>query len=250
MNETPTVQVPPALQTWLRTADTAVMIENHQISINSGWWTRELTSHGFDDTLLGSTLTRGDLFELADGANESPEGAISLLWNTLAWGVGTRPRNVKGRIAAVAEKRDYSGRLLQEAAQLSRVDPVGAYKLMRPTKYRNAITWLGPAFFTKFLYFAGGGAPLHPCSILDSRVARTLRSSGWSDLATGNWSADTYGTYCGLVDRWREETGSARNDLIERWLFDAADATTYDDSDDLGETVFSPDELRDIHYWL
>jgi hypothetical protein len=48
------------------------------------------------------------------------------------------------------------------AAETSRHDPTGAYQLMRPGRH-NAIRSLGPSFFTKFLYFAGGGAQNHPC---------------------------------------------------------------------------------------
>lgn len=243
MNESRAIDVPSALRRWLSTANSDAVIYSHQISIDRDWWTRQLAVHDFDDTLLGSKLSRSDLFQLADAAIESPEGAISLLWNTLAWGVGTRPRNVKRRIAAVAADRARAGELLQEAAQMSRIDPVRAYELLRPNKYRNAITWLGPAFFTKFLYFAGGGRPDHPCCILDNRVARTLQTSGWPGLANGSWSAQTYDGYTSLIGQWRRETDCARNDLIERWLFDAGGTGP-------NESAFSPDELRSIHYWL
>lgn len=46
--------------------------------------------------------------------------------------------------------------LLRRAAGLSMTDPRGAFLLLKPGG--NAISSLGPNFFTKFLYFAGGGA--------------------------------------------------------------------------------------------
>ncbi|MEU3642239.1 hypothetical protein AB0E59_02580 [Lentzea sp. NPDC034063] len=63
--------------------------------------------------------------------------------------------------------------LLTRAADLSRSDPPSAFALLRPGN-SNAIRYLGPSFFTKFLYFAGGGAPDHPCLILDRVVATRL----------------------------------------------------------------------------
>jgi ABC-type transport system substrate-binding protein len=60
-----------------------------------------------------------------------------------------------------------------------------------------AIAHLGPALFTKYLYFAGAGAPDHPSLILDSRVAVALVDIRWTSLRpeTG-WPAETYQRYC------------------------------------------------------
>jgi hypothetical protein len=87
-------------------------------------------------------------------------------------------------------------------------------------------TWV-PAFFTKYLYFAGAGDPRHPCVILDSRVAAALVRIGWTSLHTkGGWPAITYSRYLDLLGRWSSELGSGRQDgsprldLLERWLFD------------------------------
>ncbi|MHA7132459.1 8-oxoguanine DNA glycosylase OGG fold protein [Oerskovia turbata] len=90
---------------------------------------------------------------------------------------------------------------------------------------------LGPAFFTKVLYFVGGeelqvrGAVR--CRILDARVVGSLRSSGWESLPKGNynWFADTYVSYCELSARWAGELSvdigrSVEADEIERVLFD------------------------------
>lgn len=209
------------MTSWLREVDTHAVIDAHAIAVNPRWWNQQLTRQNFIDPLLGATLTRADLFGLADGARQSPEGALTLLWNSLAWGSGTRNRNNKRRIDAIATNREEHGQLLQDAAQLSTTDPVRAYQLLRPRRH-NTISSLGPAFFTKYLYFAGGGDPHHPCCILDNLVARSLRHAGYSDIADANWSAQTYRHYIELIERWRIETGAPRNDLIERWLFDSA----------------------------
>jgi hypothetical protein len=148
-----------------------------------------------------------------------------LLWATLAWGTGRLHRNNKARVAVVKKGRDELSELLRRAADAGRTDPSAAYRLLRP--YRNAVAYLGPPFFTKFLYFAGGGSTAHPSLILDSLVAKSLRRQcGWTEL-TGwySWSANQYGDYCQLLARWAKEvnetgTGEAlRPDELEYALF-------------------------------
>jgi hypothetical protein len=76
------------------------------------------------------------------------------------------------------------------------------------------VTWLGPAFFTKLLYFAGfdrtpGPQPL----ILDRFVAKTL---GWR---TTGWTATDYGTYLDAATSWAGEYATTP-DVVERTLFE------------------------------
>ncbi|WP_284505436.1 8-oxoguanine DNA glycosylase OGG fold protein [Streptomyces cellostaticus] len=65
----------------------------------------------------------------------------------------------------------------------------------------------------------------HPCAILDSRVADTLRSTcQWDSLGSGEWPASTYARYCALLQRWAQEENRQLGrrigaDEIERWLF-------------------------------
>lgn len=71
-------------------------------------------------------------------------------------------------------------------------------------KHRRTVVLLGqlgPAFFTKYLYFAGGGEPHHPCTILDVNVARALQDTcGWSSLPiTGGWGSSAFDRYCTLL---------------------------------------------------
>lgn len=195
-------------------------IDNHKIDVGQGWWTSTLREHGFDDTLVGETIRRADIFALADQAAETPSAALTLLWNSLAWGSGSKRRNNKARIASVARDREGAAALLQRAARLSRTQPHAAYGLLYPDN-RTAIPELGPAFFTKYLYFAGGGAAGHPCCILDENVALALHTTcGWRSLPTKNWLDSAYGRYAELLARWVSEHRLARLDVIERWLFE------------------------------
>lgn len=195
-------------------------IDNHGVGVGRTWWTSALREHGFDDTLVGDTLRRADIFALAEHARDSPAAALTLLWNSIAWGSGSKRRNNKGRIASVARDPDNAGALLQAAAWLSRTDPRAAYDLLYPCN-RTAIPELGPAFFTKYLYFAGGGAAEHPCCILDENVALALQKTcGWRSLPTRSWLATAYERYAVLLARWVGEHGLARPDVVERWLFE------------------------------
>ncbi|WP_324614123.1 hypothetical protein [Streptomyces sp. XY152] len=81
------------------------------------------------------------------------------------------------------------------------------------------------------MYFAGSSVLDHPCVILDSQVAATLRNTcKWGSLGEDGWPASTYVRYCTLLDRWaREESRRLGRrigigigigiDEIERWLF-------------------------------
>ncbi|MFD7604762.1 hypothetical protein ACFWAN_30465, partial [Streptomyces mirabilis] len=65
----------------------------------------------------------------------------------------------------------------------------------------------------------------HPCAILDSQVAATLRDTcKWDSLGENEWPTSTYVRYCALLDRWAHEESSRFGrrigiDEIERWLF-------------------------------
>jgi hypothetical protein len=195
-------------------------IDNHAIDVGRSWWSETLGEYGFDDTVAAETIRRADIFAMADAAADEPAAALTLLWNALAWGSGSGRRNNRARIAAVAADRDAATRLLQETARRSRCNPAEAYDLLYPGN-RTAISDLGPAFFTKYLYFAGAGSPQHPSSILDENVARALNETcGWRTLPLKNWYATAYGRYALLLALWVDEHSFGRRDVIERWLFE------------------------------
>ncbi|GAA2559834.1 hypothetical protein GCM10010423_72610 [Streptomyces levis] len=204
-------------------------IDGHTIPVATHWWNTETAAAHLPGTPVtepGVTeLSRGDLFR--DAANLDPgceEELLRFLWRVLAWGSGMRLRLNRRRIRAVADNPSSAVAALRQALQAARENPAHAYEALRP-EGRNAIAYLGPAFSTKVLYFAGGGALDHPCVILDSQVAATLRDiCKWDSLGKGGWPTSTYVRYCALLDRWaREESRQLGRhigtDEIERWLF-------------------------------
>jgi hypothetical protein len=130
---------------------------------------------------------------------------------------------------------DAADALLMTAATRASTDAWGAYDLLNPGG-KPAIAYLGPAFSTKFLNFAGGGTPDHPCSILDSRVTFALHHSGWDSLpadSTG-WPTATYERYLQFLRRWAalaedELDRAVAYDEIEYWLFGKGAPATPDE---------------------
>lgn len=225
---------PPGLLASASLGPRETRVYDHKIAVRSHWWDNELKAHGFADetfTAADSVLTRRDLFELGSRASDDAGAARRLLWATLAWGTGERHRNNRARIASLAVDPDGIGKKLAGAAALARNDAEAAYRAMMPGG-RNLVAYLGPPFFTKFLYFAGAGDPAHPCLILDSVVAEALArlegASAWELPGRRYWwPSSTYVEYTRLLHRWAREVSDARHesiaaDQLERWLFSPA----------------------------
>ncbi|MGD7003251.1 hypothetical protein [Corynebacterium halotolerans] len=219
MANTPNLTPPP----WLRDRLDGASV-TPDIFHQGGWVNRramedELREHEFEPRLIGDWISRAQLFEYADWARESQEGALQLLFNTMAWAEGKANRNNRRRVRAIARDRERAGELLQTAAQLSGTDAESAYNRLLTGVRTPAISTISPTVFTKFLYFCGAGRPNHPALMLDRAVAEALREAGWRDFRTQNWSGAEYVAYLNLVTRWRDELSGdfprLRTDLVE-----------------------------------
>lgn len=185
---------------------------NHEVSADADRWQRELAARGLTAPIgkLHGTgvvqLSRGDLFSIAD-QEPSSDSAIQLLWYSLAWGLGTRAPRLHARLNGIAEDERKAANLLTEAWGLARneADAEKAYSVLTTDKGRGRIKWLGPAFSTKFLYFAQGSARAPSYLILDAVVARNLRSTAWPSAPSTAWWPSTYGEYCLLMKNWAEQ---------------------------------------------
>lgn len=181
-------------------------------------------------------LTRGDIFELArplSGADATDNDYLSVLWHVLAWGTGKSQRGNLTRIRAFVppSNRDRNVALLRTAAGHARCGEVDAAYRTLVRSGGGKISGLGPAFFTKYLYFVSEGCTGTRCLILDARVAKNLATTAdWKSLPhrgdsySCNWYTATYVAYCELLERWAQEETSAsgveiRPDEFERALF-------------------------------
>lgn len=173
-------------------------------------------------------ISRGGLFRLARQARADDTGtaALHLFWQSLAWGTGDSHRNTPGRIASVAANEERAALLLRDAARLAVGDPEAAFLKLQPN--RPALKSWGPNFFTKYLYFAGGGSLDHPSLIVDARVLATLKEATGSPVFLPrytNYSVSTYLAACDVMRTWAEQLSSLKRtvgaDEVERWAFDA-----------------------------
>lgn len=204
-------------------------VPTHAVPVNRAWWDAALREFGLPGGPVvpdgEGTLSRSFVFGLGGAVGEasSDEEVLSFLWHVLAW--GSRGRNNRRRLRSIAELMPEAADLLRQACIAARESPVAGYEVLRPTGRNNAIPWLGPAFLTKVLYFAGGGASGHQALILDDRVAGALIDHGWWSLRTGgNWPTRTYERYCDLLTRWAAEASEqvgreVASDELELWLF-------------------------------
>lgn len=211
----------------------AAAVMSHAVSVDSDRWQRALAARDLRQAegKLGSaqhiSVTRKEVFDLGDKAR-TVENAFQLLYYCLAWGLGTRAPRLHQRLDGVAAQEEKAGRLLLDAWNLVRDGaPIGeAYRTLTSNRGAGRIPWFGPAFSTKFLYFAQGSAARPRYVILDQVVAKNLCPDPWPEAPTAGWWPETYERYGRLLDRWADQAterlGKARQvrmDEIELTLF-------------------------------
>lgn len=202
------------------------------------WWDNELAAAGLGQRVRlegrdadgHQVLNRSQLFAMAETATSGDtDRLLDFVWHVLLWGSGRARRNNRTRIRGLSPSgRQADGvEHLRRAADHARENRVkDAYATLR-RRPRGVLPGLGPAFFTKYLYFVGGGSAAHRCLILDQRVTASLRTLGWKSLTGYNWSTATYVAYCELLSRWAEESSkdlgrTVGPDEWEKVLFEPA----------------------------
>ena len=172
-------------------------------------------------------LSRKEVFDLG-GQAPSKSAVFQLLYHSLAWGLGPKAPRMHARLDGLARDPGMARDLLLHAWEEIRAgeSPSSVYRVLVSQRGFARIPWFGPAFATKFMYFAQGSAVTPRCLILDSRVAGKLRVTAWPDARLDGWVARDYEAYCELLQRWAAEAtslGSAvipvRADAIEYELF-------------------------------
>ncbi|MGP5071076.1 8-oxoguanine DNA glycosylase OGG fold protein [Arthrobacter rhombi] len=181
---------------------------NHTVSVDTDRWNREIAARqmAIPEYFVGRTgrmnISRTDLLALG-AADPTAEKAMELLIGALAWGLGLRASRLTARLDALAGSKDAAERLLAAWICVREEQPADeAYKILTTERGTARIPWLGPAFSTKFLYFAQGlnQKPRH--LILDKVIATKLRPFAWPDSPTTAWWPSTYAKYCTLMGNW------------------------------------------------
>jgi hypothetical protein len=196
---------------------------DHSIEVNTDRWRRVLDAHGLRPPtgILASggkvEISRGQVFGLAD-SEPTAENALQLFWASLAWGLGLKGPRLTARVRTVADDSAGSATLLLNAWQQVRdgADPVSCYRALITKRGAGLIHGNGPAFATKFLYFAQGAGVPPRCLILDAVVAHRLSDELrlWPKAPTAGWYPDTYARYCNLMQRWSREATERSSHLV------------------------------------
>ncbi|WP_159096494.1 hypothetical protein [Miniimonas sp. S16] len=159
-------------------------------------WPSHLPRPAFLDLERGH-VTRADVFQRARTIR-SEEDAIELYVMMAAWGAGTKARPT-ARARRPLHEPGAPERLMQSVEHLrSAKDAVEGYRRLLPGN-QDRIKYFGPAFFTKWLYFAGADLDRQPL-ILDALVATAIGSR----LRTG-WSPKEYDQYLQLAGEIRDQ---------------------------------------------
>ncbi|MEV8130738.1 hypothetical protein AB0O54_06325 [Pseudarthrobacter oxydans] len=208
-------------------------VMNHAVAVDSARWKRELSARGLplvQGKLAGTeriAVTRKDVFDLGD-RTPTVANAFQLFYYSLAWGLGTRAPRLRQRLDGLAAHQEEAGQRLVAAWALvrDRAPLRDGYRVLTTDRGAGRIPWFGPAFSTKFLYFAQGSeiAPKH--IILDQVVSKNLRMDAWPQAPTAGWWPETYERYCRLLCRWADQASvrlngarRVRADEIEITLF-------------------------------
>jgi hypothetical protein len=153
-------------------------------------------------------VSRAQVTERVQGEVHGGDPIAALAWCN-AWGYGASGYGVRRHNDVAAQSSVESG--LRRAIQLiEENEPIEAYYALN-NRSEAHVRGLGPAFFTKFLYFVHRGRhgsepssnPDHPVPlILDAIVARQMRVLGIPGAPRGNagWRTPDYAFYLGFAN--------------------------------------------------
>lgn len=128
----------------------------------------------------------------------------------MAWGfgkVGYGPWRTKRMLQ---ESPEAARRLRDIARKLHSQGPIRAYEAMAS---RQRLTWLGPAFGTKYLHFCSMGKASDTALVLDRLVADWLSRNTGLSLDARLWSVPTYARYFQHLAMWSHALQVAASDL-------------------------------------
>lgn len=169
-------------------------------------------------------ISRDDVFRIA--ADESEHRELHTAVAAYVWGLGKNAYSIGRMVRAFTANAETVEDNLRKAAALQASEgTVAAYEALRQGGALNT-KHMGPAYFTKFLFFVGGRNPagdgLRPL-VLDSRVATALRARGifGSKVGSGDWSSELYRRF--LV--YCQEQNPHDPEAVEAELFTEGRAT-------------------------
>lgn len=206
--------------------DRSEAVLGQAVSFNPQTWKRWLPNDLWPDELdllqgpgKFHRINREDVFRLSADVR-TPAQAVRCYVAACVWGTGTGGIGVARRARPLRSHDDAGQRILKAITTLREDGAVAAYRRLRKGGDTN-LRGLGPAFFTKVLYFAGWDAAPGPRPlILDQFVVRAFNEQAEVTWRTNwTWTHDQYDWYLNTVAGWASSWGTTA-DVVERELFD------------------------------
>lgn len=193
--------------------------EAHAITVREKAWRSSMPSDAWlDGFAVGDAVTRTDVFDIAAKWRSGEVTSRSFTTCVLSWGYGTtgygrwRTRRTLGGSPDGSRLQTLLQPLATDRVTLETLGDVYSAFFERPR-----LPWLGPAFFTKLIYFAGyrrGGGGVQPL-ILDRVVASRLPFDLGVRSTTWQWTRDEWLKYI----KWASTRGYPEPDEVEMTLF-------------------------------
>lgn len=188
--------------------------------VNTAQWARKGVR------ISSEHLGRDDLFRIAEDAHRSGDDdqLLQLFWDILAWGVMGNFRNA-GRIVDFASTDEGRTRLLTALRTAAAASYSGKIDDAYSAFVDHKIPRLGPAFFSKVLFFTGDRLSHEPrCLIFDSRVESALPTVTGNYYLLARNASETYARYCRDMHDWSQQH-AVSPDAIEARLYQLGQAT-------------------------
>ncbi|MGY1839114.1 MULTISPECIES: 8-oxoguanine DNA glycosylase OGG fold protein [unclassified Modestobacter] len=191
-------------------------------------WQAALPSHwlppAFRDTGTRKiSVRRRDVFALAEEAH-TPVGAVHTYVAAAAWG-SAPGREVSRRLRAFTDIEAVARKLAAVTGILAANGTSRAFAALLHGDQR--LPHLGPAFGTKFLYFAGyGRVPAGPQPlILDKNTGIAVQRLSGHRCPHVQVNPDDYLNYLQVLHGWAKSWNDCEPDVVERAAFDVGKAS-------------------------
>lgn len=201
-------------------------VEAHNVAFGPRVW-RLISTALPQHVRVSGRISRGDGFAVAAGPADA-ETNWQLFCTSFVFGYGTYgvgPARLE-RILKRTQQPDLCAVIAEARRRLKECGPLSTYHYLRGDRGNKVPHW-GPAFFTKFLYFAAPPGVIGGPLILDNQIAWMLTQITPMEhlLVRRNrsqrWTGYRYGVYLAWMAMMSEQL-QVRPDFLEYALFEEA----------------------------
>jgi len=178
-------------------------------------WKKQLPSYSQFLDSLPNPISRRDVQYRAQQASRGECQAVEAFLISMVWGYGPTGYGPWRTSRVLNENHDAAQRLLRTANAESMENEERSYIHLAK---ESRLTFLGPAFGTKYLYFISKRPPIELPLILDAVVSRALLELAGVAISAKTWNPSAYQNYLALLRGWAAEISVSPPD-VERVLF-------------------------------